>query len=442
MSLQFPPGYGKLDLNNNDPIRVQIPEAIGALFGSQVFELLLRSKRPLDAEQIAVKTGFAREIVEDSVVALMDRDLIVAEARHKTIRRSTFRTNHERYGAIGIKILPGKLVSIVTNLLAQQRSEPVERALPRSDPASLIASVAELVNDLRATHGKDIPALMTGLGIELGGHVDGRTGSVLYSPNLGWTTAVELGPRLQSATQLPTVVENDVNALAIHQQLFGKGAGAEWFGVILIGEGIGSGLILDGRLAHGVSGMAGELGHLVVEPRSLRKCRCGNRGCLEAMASTKAVVRAARRRNSAVQDFAAVVALANCGDEDMRKLLVRGANAVGVGISMVLNLTNLERLLIAVPEALGDRDCSSRSTFELTVRAAVQRHTFSTAANDCQLIFESLNEVYGAQGAAAAVLARFVSRPLSWEPVPTKPTGRIVEGVPPRPPRRTVVPRH
>jgi predicted NBD/HSP70 family sugar kinase len=217
---------------------------------------------------------------------------------------------------------------------------------------------------------------------------------------------------LEARTDLLTVVENDVNALAVAEQWFGAGRDIPSFAVVTVGPGVGCGLVLDGELLHGATGLAGELGHVVVRPEGDR-CLCGNQGCLETVASEDAILRAARRAGCAVDTLDQAAALARDGDEACRCAFAEAGEALGQGISILLNLVNPARVILS-----GEGVIASDLLLD-NLRQSLQRHTFSDAA-DCDLVIRPLADESWARGAAANVLRHLIDRPQQQRlPVPT-----------------------
>jgi glucokinase len=157
-------------------------------------------------------------------------------------------------------------------------------ATRRLDPDRLLDDLGELVADLHRS-GPDAPV---NIGIGICGLVEPETGRVARSIALGWSEPFALRDALTRRTGCRVLVDNDVNAGALGEQRWGAGVGVDDFVYLSVGTGIGAGIVLGGRLQGGASGAAGEVGHMVIDLRG-RPCRCGNRGCLEALASGQAV---------------------------------------------------------------------------------------------------------------------------------------------------------
>jgi glucokinase len=166
------------------------------------------------------------------------------------------------------------------------------------------------------------------IGVGCAGPVDRRRGMVFNPPNLPGWERVALVERIRAALGLPTILENDANAAALGEYRYGAGRGAGSLVYYTVSTGIGGGIVLDGKVWHGLADAAGEVGHVTVRPDGPR-CGCGNRGCLEAMASGPSMVRRTRAaleagrtsRLGAMPDFTAA---------DLVEA-ARGAAAVALG---------------------------------------------------------------------------------------------------------------
>ena len=162
-----------------------------------------------------------------------------------------------------------------------------KRATPAGSAAATGTAVVELIRELLATFDAG------SVGLAAAGFVDEARSRVLFAPNIpGWRDE-PLRAVVESAVDLPVVVENDANAAAWGEARHGAGRGEDHLVCVTVGTGIGGGLILDGRLYRGGFGVAAEFGHMQVVPGG-RSCGCGQRGCWEQYASGKALVREAR----------------------------------------------------------------------------------------------------------------------------------------------------
>ena len=148
----------------------------------------------------------------------------------------------------------------------------------------IIATAKESIAETR----RSVPGLvLVGVGIGAPGPLNTRAGMVLLTPNLGWVN-MPLRDRMAAGLELPTALDNDANCAVLGEWWHGAARDTRQAVGVTIGTGIGGGIILDGRLYHGASDIAGEIGHMTIDANG-RRCKCGNYGCLEAYASGPAI---------------------------------------------------------------------------------------------------------------------------------------------------------
>ncbi|RCV47625.1 ROK family glucokinase [Marinitenerispora sediminis] len=164
----------------------------------------------------------------------------------------------------------------------------IRRPTPAASGPAITDAVCTAVEELVARSGGDVEAV----GVGIAGFVDDGRSTVVFAPNLA-LRGEPLRDRIVRRTGLPAVVENDANAAAWGEARFGAGRGTRHLVCVTLGTGIGGGVVLDGRLYRGGSGVAAEIGHLRVVPDG-RRCGCGNQGCWEQYASGRALVAEAR----------------------------------------------------------------------------------------------------------------------------------------------------
>ncbi len=247
-----------------------------------------------------------------------------------------------------------------------------------------------------------------GVGIGSPGPLDREKGIVIFTPNLAWTDA-PLRDTVGNALKLPATLDNDANCATLGEWWVGAAKGARHVVGLTIGTGIGGGLILDGKLYHGASDVAGELGHTSIDSTG-RKCGCGNYGCLEAYASGPAIAQRAREAlaggeaskmpglvdgNLARITAATVYAAAHQGDELAGHVVRETAKFLGMGVANFLNIFNPEVVVIA-----GGVTQAGDALFE-PLRAEVRRRAFAPAVNACRIVPGALDGNAGVIGAVA-----------------------------------------
>ena len=255
---------------------------------------------------------------------------------------------------------------------------------------------------------------VTAVGVCSPGPIDVRTGVVTAPPNLpGWKN-VPLKRLIEEALGTTTFLENDANAAALGEHRFGAGRGVQNMIYVTASTGIGGGLILDGQLYIGATGAAGEIGHMTVLPWG-PYCGCGNRGCLEALASGTAIARDGRelvRRGvpTLIAELAAgkpervtaklVAEAADKGDIEAQEILAEAMTYLGVGMASLVNLFNPELIVIG-----GGLTNMGEGLFG-PVRRAIERRAFPAAARAVKVVPAELGDDVGVLGAAAAAMAQ------------------------------------
>jgi glucokinase len=280
----------------------------------------------------------------------------------------------------------------------------VTRSRPTHEPQGggaierLLALAAEMAALPAARQGR-----IVGVGAGLPGLVDVASGTVggeaHHVPELAGVPVARL---LAEATSAPAVADNDVNALALGEWLWGAGRGAKSFVLLAIGTGVGGGIILDGRLHRGAGGFGGELGHVPVAFEG-RPCICGARGCLKAYVAGPDLAAEGSRRLGRPVDAAALFDLAERGRSTAEgalaeAVLAEAAEALAAGLAIIVNGLNPERLLVAgsVGRAFARR--------ESDVRARLARRAYKGAMATTRLAFLDLDKDTSVRGGAALVL--------------------------------------
>ncbi|PWT92638.1 MAG: hypothetical protein C5B55_05950 [Blastocatellia bacterium] len=216
---------------------------------------------------------------------------------------------------------------------------------------NLVEQVAGLTRELGSTN-------VAALGIAIPGLVNRLTDRVVDSRYLPTTVREDLHSEFMRATGLRVEIENDANAAAYGEYKVGAGRGSRDIFYMMIGQGIGGAIILDGKLWTGASGFAGEVGHITIDTEGV-ECVCGNTGCLETVASAPSIVRRAKERlyrdsTSSLsrlglnKDFTAydVAHQAKEGDDFALMMIERTGKYIGTGVASVINLLNIERIIL------------------------------------------------------------------------------------------------
>jgi len=206
---------------------------------------------------------------------------------------------------------------------------------------------------MQETRAADPAAEILGVGVGSPGPLDTKTGVVILTPNLGWVN-MPLRDRIGGALALPATLDNDANCAMLGEWWIGAARGARHAVCFTLGTGIGGGLVVNGKLIHGASDVAGEIGHITVDFNG-RRCGCGNDGCLEAYASGPAIARRtvealqagaeSSLRSVAGDDLSEITAqtvyeAAAAGDPLALEVVRDTAKYLGTGVANLINILN------------------------------------------------------------------------------------------------------
>ena len=370
-----------------------------------LFEAVL-TRGPLSRRDAAKLTGLSAASVTKLVKPMISHGYLIENVREAGVPgrpQIPLQVDPDRHHAVGIKLMDGEIVGVVADLHAEVQSAHRMKYSDTS-PAGVVNAIEEMTGILLERSPVERSRLL-GIGIGLGGHVNGSTGVVVRSPFLGWQD-VPLRRLVADRMKLEVVIENDVNTLAVAEQWFGAGSSFPSFALVTVGAGVGCALVLDGQLWRGVSGAAGEFGHMVVAPDG-PPCHCGKRGCLEAVVGDAAIAAAmsaaAGRRITKVSQ---VVAQAHAGDPDARQVFSQAGIALGRAIAALLNLLNPPLVI------LSGEGMTASDLFIDALRAELDRDAFSSTASDCTVLVRPLPDETWARGAAATMLRYGVLRSL------------------------------
>lgn len=226
---------------------------------------------------------------------------------------------------IGIDIGGTNTKLVVLNRAGKLMAQERFRTEPSNGSADFIKRLASAVSDFKRDYGRQLVSI----GIGAAGDVDPERGLLRFSPNLGWRSVKIAGP-LEKLTGLPCSMENDANMAAWGAYEFELGRRSGNILALTLGTGIGSGLVLDGKLYHGATGSAGEAGHLKLVPGG-RPCHCGAKGCLEAYCGSYAIL--ARARELIKNEGAFIKKYSQPGHEKLNTICLTNAAAAGNAVA-------------------------------------------------------------------------------------------------------------
>ncbi len=288
--------------------------------------------------------------------------------------------------------------------------------LAEGGAGAVVDRIAALVEDViaqtRAETGAERSDFL-GVGIGSPGPLDRARGVVIVTPNLGWRD-FPLRDEVSSRVNLPATLDNDANCATLGEWWCGAAKGGRNVVGMTIGTGIGGGLILDGKLYHGSSDAAAEIGHTTIDSTG-RRCKCGNYGCLEAYSSGPAIALRAREvlegdepsvMTSMVNDDVSLITAQTVfeaskrGDAVALEVVRDTAHFLGVGVSNLINIFNPDIFVIA-----GGVTQAGDLLFD-PLRAEVRRRAFKPSVDACRIVAGALPLSAGVVGAVATFRAQ------------------------------------
>ncbi len=251
-----------------------------------------------------------------------------------------------------------------------------------------------------------------GIGFDFPGQVDCKTGVVKLAPNIpGWVN-VPIAQMIEDEFHIPTRIDNDVRCAALGELKFGAGKGCENFICITVGTGIGSGIVINGKVVRGATNAAGELGHIKLQMNGGPICGCGDTGCLEAFASGPAIVAMAQEyikggKSTKFREMAAaeggeitpymVAKAAEEGDPVAKRIFEIVGEYIGIGLTSVINLLNPEKVII------GGGVAESGELLLAPIRKTIKERAMLVAGNAVEIVPAQLGNSAGVIGASMLI---------------------------------------
>ena len=366
---------------------------------------LIFDHETISRAEVARLTKLTRATVSEIVTGLMDEGLVEEIGYGESIGGKApillSLVADSRY-LIGLNLAKDKFVGAVVNLRGQIK-EMVEFPVNERDGVQALQLVYQMLDQLTAKGWKPL----VGIGIGTPGLVNTREGVVVNAVNLDWQD-LPLAQLLEARYRLPVSILNDSQATAIGEFVYGQDHPADSnLIVITVKHGIGAGILIHGRLFQGDGGGAGEIGHVVVQEEGVL-CRCGNRGCLETIASAHAVVRRVQAlageypQSSLAKNPAAglaeIEAAWRTGDALAQRVMSDAAHYLGGAIAALVGVLNIQKIVLT-----GDLACFGAPWLE-QVRAAAARVALTRLAQQTSLEFGLLDIQACVLGASAFML--------------------------------------
>lgn len=268
-------------------------------------------------------------------------------------------------------------------------------------PAGLMPQIAEGLHRLLERLGRTSGAVL-GVGMSIPGTVDFERGASLDSPIMSGWDGVALAPYLTDEVRVPVYVDNDANVMALSER---RGHLEHLRDVLFVkaSTGLGAGIVAGGVLQRGALGAAGEIGHTKTDAAQGRRCRCGDTGCLEAVAGGWALVRAMRERGRHVGHVRDLVELAVNGDAEARALIRESGRRLGEVLAGAVNVLNPQAVVVG-----GDM-ARSYDSFVAGLRETVYANATALSTRQLEILPTTHGQRSGVVGCASMVLEHVLS---------------------------------
>jgi predicted NBD/HSP70 family sugar kinase len=264
-------------------------------------------------------------------------------------------------------------------------------------PVESLDLAQELVRDALRT-ANVAPDRLLGVGMGLAAPIHKGTGELEADGILPGWHGIRPAAEMESRLGVPVALQNDANVGALGEKVFGVARGVDDFVYVRLSAGIGAGLILDGRPYQGFHGFAGEIGHALVDVDGLI-CRCGNRGCLETVASPVALAALLERSTGVDVSVERLLELIAAGDRGAHRAVADAGEAVGRALSVLVNVVDPELVVVG-----GDLAAAGSVLLD-PIEASIARHGVAPAASSVRVTAGTLGNRAEVLGAAGLILA-------------------------------------
>ena len=375
----------------------------------------IRDHKLISRVDITKTTGLSQATVTGITASLIGEGLLLekrpgeSEGGRPPILISL---NPDARYAVGVYLSISQINVVIIDLEATIRASyeiPLEKQnyAPEAIADKIVQAVQECMWQANFSRSE-----ISGIGIGLPGLVDSHTGLIRFLPNYLWEK-VYLRDIVQKKIDHPTYIENSANALALAEQWFGEGRGIDNFIVVTLEYGVGMGIMIHGQLYRGHKGTAGEFGHTTVDPDG-PLCRCGKKGCVEAIVGNNAILReaeAAAQKGEWKPDnpdditIDEVISAARQGAPCLRNIFARAGRVLAIGLSNLILIFNPAKIIIS------GRGVKAGDLLFDSMYNTIPQYTSSRTNGDAEIVIKSWNQNAYARGSGTVVLQEIFKSP-------------------------------
>ncbi|MGB2867704.1 MAG: ROK family transcriptional regulator [Bacteroidota bacterium] len=395
-----------------------------SLLGKRNTSLTLKTiydRGPVSKRELAGHTGLSVAKINSLVSTLIRTGIVYESGKQQSIggrRSSLYELNTEFKYSVGCQLSHTQIHTIVSNLKGKIIAETL-RPYHKSDGKELVIDlIIKSIRDVMTDSGLPKEQFL-GIGLAIAGLVNPIDGTTMPFPHLVKWGNVPFENTLMSEFALPCHVINVANAAMLAEHKIGVAKGYDNSLFLNVGTGLGMGILFNGKLYEGTTGTAGEFGHITVDENG-PLCECGNIGCLEAIASTNAVITKGQQvlkqgvfstLSETVHDdfnkltFEDICHAAEKGDKLAFDLIHKMGEDLGEGIVTLINLINPQMIV------LGGRVVKAKNSITSTIMNTVLRRALAIPRRHVQIVFSLLEGSAGTIGSTIPIIERFLEDP-------------------------------
>ena len=380
---------------------------------------MIREEGPISRAEIAKQTRLTPPTVSNIVKELISTQFVIetTQGMSKGGRKPTLlEINADQFYTLGIDVGTFHMKFVVTNLFGDLKdvtSLPIGNYPGNED---ILSIMKQGIQDLLYSGNND-PDKFLGIGVGMHGIVDPEEGISLFAPSFQLRN-IPIKEELEKDFNMIVKVENDARTMTLGEYWFGNGNDADNMVGVNVGNGIGAGMMIKGRLFHGENSIAGEIGHVTID-LSGPKCTCGNYGCLQTLAAGPAIAERARKelktgKPSIIHELVdgdfekvdgQVVYQAACeGDEFSIDLLNQTGRYLGIGLTNLIHTINPKRIIV------GGGVSNAGDFLMKGIEETIQSRGLTDKAKETSIVLSKLGEHASAIGACVLVLEEFFVR--------------------------------
>lgn len=361
----------------------------------------IRTSEPISRAQIAKDTKLTPPTVSSIVKELIEQELVRESdlGESKGGRKPTMlHINNNAFYVVGVDAGPETVECILADLsgkIVERVSSKLNIPITNGQFISILKeNIHKILQTSKPYHDK-----ILGIGVAMHGVVDIETGTSLVAPNLDLRN-IPIKQKLEEEFNLVVNVENDARAMALGESWFGGHGDADSMVAVNIGRGVGSGVVINGKLYHGAQDIAGEIGHMTIDING-EICECGSRGCLQTFASGVAIAERTRKKleeKSETITGEEVYKLAESGNTAYIEILEETGMIIGIGLTNLIHLINPRKIV------LGGGVMKSKKFILPKIKQTIEQRVLSPAAKETEVTVTKLGEDATLLGAVSLLL--------------------------------------